>query len=261
MATQSKRKRTKEKQLELPLPKRGGKRPGAGRKPKGERAGVSHRTRPSLEPTYPVHVTTRLVPELQSLRQPGPRSVLERCLTIACERFQMRIVHYSIQTNHIHLLVECADRFALSKAMQGLLVRFAKNLNKHWGRKGRVFADRYFARDLKSLQEIRNALVYVLRNAPRHGIRVEGVDECSSGRWFDGWNPPLPRPRPGPGTLVTCVPARHWPLRVGWKLHHPLIELDELPKAARADERHTSPIRPRTTPPKAPSATARTSSP
>ena len=38
----------------------GGRRPGAGRKPKGQRAGVSHRTRSTLASRFPVHVTTRL---------------------------------------------------------------------------------------------------------------------------------------------------------------------------------------------------------
>jgi REP element-mobilizing transposase RayT len=179
------------------------------------------------------------MPELPSLRQPGPRQVLERCLTIACERFGLRVVHYSIQTNHLHLILECDDRHALSKGMQGMLVRFAKNLNKHWGRKGKVFADRYHARELKSLREIRNALVYVLRNAPHHGIRVEGIDEYTSGRWFDGWERP-PEPVPARSTLVTCVAPRGWPMRVGWKLHYPRIRFDELPRPSSADERHTA---------------------
>jgi REP element-mobilizing transposase RayT len=234
------RARTRAAGPETPPSKRGGRRKGAGRKPKGERAGVSHRTRPGILPTRPVHVTTRVMIDLPSLRQTGPRQVLERSLSIACERFGMRIVHYTIQSNHLHLIVEVRDRFALSKGMQGLLVRFAKNLNKHWDRHGRVFADRYYARELTSLREVRNALLYVLRNCDHHHVRVDGLDEYSSARWFDGWKDP-PGPGPGPRARITCVPARGWMLRVGWKQRYGPIGLDELPRLAGDTERHTKP--------------------
>jgi REP element-mobilizing transposase RayT len=227
-------------QLELPKPRRGGKRRGAGRKPKGERAGVSHRTRPDFEHVHPLHVTTRLVCGCPNLRQPGARGVIEACLAIARVRFGMRIIHYSIQRNHLHLLVECVDRRALSKAMQGLLVRFAKNLNKFWVRTGKVFADRYYARELKSLLEIRNAIVYVLRNSTKHELEVDGIDEYSSGIWFDGWERPL-SPGPGPNTPVTCVQPQEWPMRVGWKKRYGPIRFDERPRSSGDGERHTAP--------------------
>src|SRR6188474_1015321 len=50
-------------------PGRGGRRRGAGRKPRGARAGVSHRPRPVIRKRTPVHVTVRLVPEVGSLRR------------------------------------------------------------------------------------------------------------------------------------------------------------------------------------------------
>jgi REP element-mobilizing transposase RayT len=234
------RSKTKPEQLELPLPRRGGKRRGAGRKPKGERAGVSHRTRPDFYHANPLHVTTRLVCGCPNLRQPGAKRVIEACLAIARVRFGMRIVHYSIQSNHLHLLVECSDRRALSKAMQGLLVRFAKNLNKFWVRTGKVFADRYYARELTSLLEIRNAIVYVLRNSTKHELEVDGIDEFSSGIWFDGWERP-PSPGPGPNTPVTCVQPQEWPMRVGWKKRYGPIRFDERPRPSGDGERHTAP--------------------
>jgi hypothetical protein len=71
--------------------------------------------------------------------------------------------------------------------MQGLKVRIAKALNKFWKRRGTVFSDRYHARILRTPREVRRALLYVLQNARRHGMRLLGVDPCSSGAWFDGW--------------------------------------------------------------------------
>ncbi|MBK7643330.1 MAG: transposase [Planctomycetes bacterium] len=96
-------------------------------------------------------------------------------------------VHYSIQSNHLHLIVEARDRLALSAGMKGLLVRMARALNRVWNRRGSVFADRYHARSLDTPREVRNALVYVLHNSRKHGIHSKGIDPCSSGLWFDGW--------------------------------------------------------------------------
>ena len=218
-------------QHELAFPEWGGARKGAGRKPKGEEALVPHDTRPALKSCYPVHVTMRLIEGLPSLRADAERAVLERTLHAGSDRFGFRLVHYSIQTNHLHLLVEATDRRALWRGMQGLAVRIARGLNRSWNRKGKVFADRYHAHILCSPSEVRNSLVYVLHNARRHGIPVRGVDPYSSGAWFDGWRetgPPLRGSREPVG-----VEARTWLLDVGWR-RRGLLGIDESPKARAA---------------------------
>jgi len=166
----------------------GGPRRGAGRKPKGETALVSHGRRAVLANRYPVHVTTRLQGGLPRLRRKAEYRVLREAFAKGCARFGFRLVHYSVQNNHLHLLVEAKDRRALSRGMQGLLIRIAKRLNKLWARKGSVFGDHYHDRILKSPKEVRHALCYVLHNAKHHGHRIaQGVDTFTSGRWFDGW--------------------------------------------------------------------------
>ncbi|HEX8113061.1 MAG TPA: hypothetical protein VF516_35265, partial [Kofleriaceae bacterium] len=55
----TRRHRSEPEQLVL-WKKRGGKRRGAGRPPKGMRAGSSHQQRPYLHARYPVHVTLRV---------------------------------------------------------------------------------------------------------------------------------------------------------------------------------------------------------
>ncbi len=144
--------------------------------------------------------------------------MLERAFGAGSDRFGFRLTEYSIQSNHLHLLVEAKDRNALARGMQGLSVRVAKALNKLWQRRGKVFADRYHGRILRSPREVRDVLVYVLRNHVRHGIALLGVDAWSSGRWFDGW-------REGGETMVALASpltsplarARTWLLRVGWR--------------------------------------------
>ena len=80
----------------------------------------------------------------------------------------MRMVHFSVQGNHIHLIVEADDKKCLSRGLQGLNVRIARAVNRALGRKGNVFADRYHARILKTPTEVRNAVRYVLNNLRKH---------------------------------------------------------------------------------------------
>ena len=192
----------------------GGARPGSGRKPNGEKAGVSHRVRTALDGRFPVHVTIRVRAGVPNLRRMDPRRVMLQAFRRGRERFGFRLVHYSIQTNHVHLLVEAENSVALARGMQGLGVRMARALNRLWDREGSVFDDRYHERILGTPREVRDALVYVLQNARKHGHRFRGgPDPFSSGRWFDGW-------RDFEGTDSgerSVTPARTWLLRKGWR--------------------------------------------
>jgi REP element-mobilizing transposase RayT len=196
----------------------GGARKGAGRKQRGPRKRVGHRTRESFPAGCPVHVTLRLVDGLPSLRRRATYRALVDALGGGCERFGLRLVHWSALGNHLHLMVEALDRRALARGMQGLGVRLARALNRAWNRAGRVFADRYHAHVLRSPRVVRNALAYVLQNARHHRIEVVGADAFSSGAWFDGWlqgerDDPAAVPRPG-----WLRPARTWLLGRGWRV-------------------------------------------
>ena len=152
--------------------------------------------------------------------------VLRGAFSSGADRFGFRLVEYSIQSNHLHLLCEARDRRALWRGMQGLSVRIAKRLNKLWERKGSVFADRYHARILRTPREVRVALAYVLCNARRHRVRLAGVDRYSTGPWFEGWRGALGRAR---GRLVKpALVARTWLLAIGWR-RHGLVRIDEVP--------------------------------
>jgi len=169
-------------------------------------------------------------------------STLLEALAAGADRLGMRVVHYSVQGDHLHLLVEAKAATSLQRAMQGLSIRIAKALNRLMGRKGKVFADRYHARILRTPKEVRSALVYVLGNAHKHalakGRRLRGIDPCSSGPWFDGWRP---------GTVVgrsvlprASVPAGTWLLGTGWR-RHGLLDVRELEEAGRERQRKRPP--------------------
>jgi putative transposase len=160
--------------LRLSLPKHagwGGRRKGAGRKPKGPRALVTHTARPALAPRFPVHVTLRVLPHVWNLRSRRSVRVLGRALSHGADRFGMRICEFSIQGNHVHLVAEAADALALSRGMQGLSIRIAKGLNGMMKHGGRVLADRFHQRILHTPTEVARVVRYVRNNRAIHRAR------------------------------------------------------------------------------------------
>ncbi len=178
----------------------------------------SHHGRAELKKRFPVHVTVRIARGLPGLRERDAYDLLLRSFRAGRDRFGFRLNHYSVQTNHVHMIVEAEDSRSLTRGMQGLLIRIAKALNKLWRRAGKVFADRYHNRILRTPREVRNVLAYVLNNGRRHGsfAAKDIPDPFSSGRWFDGWIEQLGRDVPTPRPITR---ARTWLQRVGWRMH------------------------------------------
>ena len=126
-----------------------------------------------------MHVTWRMREGVWGLRTPRRFGALARAFWAGAERFGFRLVHYSVQGNHVHLLVEAEDERALSRGMNGLGVRVARGLNRVMGRKGKVLDDRYHGHVLRTPTEVRRARAYLLQNAERH-YGVRGVDVYTS---------------------------------------------------------------------------------
>jgi REP element-mobilizing transposase RayT len=147
---------------------------------------------------------------------------------------EFRIVHFSVQRDHAHLIVEARDRAALTRGMRSLAIRAALAVNRALGRRGRIWGDRYHARELRTPREVRNAIAYVLLNRRKHEARApRGVDPCSSGAWFNGWRSRRPLSEDSP----VCAP-RTWLCSVGWR-RAGLIRVDERP-GARAPARRST---------------------
>jgi REP element-mobilizing transposase RayT len=238
-----KRRKTGE-QLELvmkPPPTWGGKREGAGR-PRKKGAVPRNVRRPKLKKGAPVHVTLRVVKEVGRLRRPAAYGAIQRAVAACLGRDDFRIVHTSIQGNHIHLLVEADDKRALANGMRAFMVSAAQHLNNARGRRGTVFPARYHAVQLTTPKQVRAALCYVLNNWRRHQEdrageppRAASVDPYSTAILFDGWKDmPTKFVIPeGYQPMLACEP-RTWLLKVGWRKHHPLIGLREVPGPLRA---------------------------
>jgi REP element-mobilizing transposase RayT len=194
-------------------PKRGGARRGAGRKPRAAHLRQTpHRARQVHRKANPVHVTLRA--RLRSLRAQQVTHTLLAALRDS-NRNRFRVVHYSVQENHVHLIVEAEDHDALLSGVRGLMVRVARRVNRLLFRRGRFWADRWHGRDLDGPRQVRNALVYVLQNRAKH-VRGVSLDPLSSAGAFDGFASTLPRAFRSIGP--PCVAsAKTWLLRVGWR--------------------------------------------
>ena len=206
-------------QIPLFKPPRGGARKGAGRKrDPAKRPRVPHRKRPKLSRHHPVHAVLRVCGDVTNLRGPA-FGTLKHCFRQGRARPGFRLVHFSVQSNHLHLIVEADDAVALARGMQALAIRIARSLNQVLSRTGPVFEDHYFAEQLKKPAQVRHTLRYVFRNAEHHtGRAPRGFDSRASEMFFEAKALPDDSPVAAPKTwLLTIgfrrVRGRPWPAR------------------------------------------------
>ena len=224
-----------------------------GRRPRPERRGfVPHKTRDDHEKEHPVHISMRRVPNAPSLRSERIFREILRQLARA-KRCGIRVVHYSVQRDHLHLIAEGKDRFDLAAQTRKLFSRIALAVNYIARRRGRLFRDRHHRAELDGPTRTRNALVYVLFNERKHYAQNGGalspaylseLDDKSSIAWLDArdWDP---RARPPP-ELIARLRARDadidgfgaprsepstWFAQAGWRIQGGgALDLHELPR-------------------------------
>jgi REP element-mobilizing transposase RayT len=222
-------------QLELVLRRkgRGGPRPGAGRKRKAD--AIRHDKRPNVSRHKPIHVTLRVCREVGQLRRAKSYRALRGAVATCLGRVGFRIVHVSIQSNHIHLLIEADHKRELANGVRAFMISATRRLNALRARKGAVFIQRYHAVQISSQRQARHALAYVLNNWRRHhedltpSLAKASIDPYSTGVLFDGWDVPFDKfdiPERYEPMLVHA--PRSWLLTVGWR-EHPRIGIREVP--------------------------------
>jgi hypothetical protein len=159
-----------------------------------------------------------------SLRTDGLFKCVSGALS-ASQRTRFRVTHFSVQTDHLHLIVEADGTVELTRGLQGLAVRCAKAINRVLRRRGSVWHTRYHIHRLATPREVRLGLVYVLLNHRKHLRAPPGLDPCSSGAWFDGWA----RALPPPPAAAPVVEPRTWMGKVGWRRAGGAIDWQERP--------------------------------
>ncbi len=183
----------------------GGRRAGAGR-PRGSRTSdrVPHTKRPRVSRHRPHHITVRTTRGTWNLRAQRCYRPIAAALAAVRSREGVRVVHFSVQHNHVHLIVEADGRRALSGAMRALLIRVARDLNKLMGTRGARFEDRYHEHVLETPSETRNALLYVIGNRAVHLARWGKVQRADVDRFSSLASEELIRP------------PESWMLTKGW---------------------------------------------
>jgi hypothetical protein len=191
-----------------------------------------------VDPRYPLQVTIRAVPGLPSLRSARVFGALRRAIGRASvDRF--RVIHFSIQQDHGHFIVEGDEARRARGGMHGLAIRLALAVNRALGRrKGKVVGDRYHVRPLTTPRQMRTSMIYVLLNFRKHLNAPPGIDPRSSDGEFSGWHR---RSRldsadvasaaadPGvDGWAATAAPTT-WMATVGWWRAGGALRLEERP--------------------------------
>jgi len=213
-------------ELQLVPPSWGGRRAGAGRKRKPGQHDSPHRARPALLGRHPVHTVLRTLPAVGRLRRRVVYQAVRRALVTLGVAGGFRVVHMSIQHNHLHLLVEASDARALSRGMQRLAILVARAINRSLARRGQVFTHRYHRTDITTPRQARHALAYVLNNWRRHcedqvspATRATPLDRYSTAFHFDGWVNNVTIERPHLDVLLPSAAPQTWLLRIGWRVH------------------------------------------
>lgn len=207
-------RRGKKRQTKLDLRTWGGKRKGAGRKPSSGRRRVSRSRRVNIPKGCPAHVTLRVREDISNLRTQNLMNAIRAVFWQARMNTCLRLTQFSVQPNHLHLIVEADDTASLSRGMQALCIRLALKINRTLGRRGRVFEDRFHNHVPKIPREVEHAIRYVMENSRIHAERAgrsieKGIDP------FTGGPCPVRFPREH---RCLIVEPRCWLLRRAWNL-------------------------------------------
>jgi REP element-mobilizing transposase RayT len=142
---------------------------------------VAHRARPLLPKNTPVHVTIKIRPFLfQTLRKKVYFKKISRAISRARSK-GLRIIHFTVQKDHLHFMIEAENNKQLAKGMQALGISLSKSLKGNIAKHIRsVYKSRYHLHILNTIREIKNTKLYILGNAIKHGVIKNTFDTYSS---------------------------------------------------------------------------------
>jgi len=138
----------------------------AGRPAKNDRA-IRHIERPKFHRMRSLHLTIKIRENKADIQ--NKRILIRLAHSIQRARLQgLKVLHFALEYNHVHLLVEAGSHEILHKAMQALGISFAKGINKIKSRKGAVYKHRYHFRQISTPRDLKNVIHYILQNHRKH---------------------------------------------------------------------------------------------
>lgn len=141
--------------------------------------GIRHISRERVNKPTPLHLTIKVRENKANIRNKRILKALHHAIKRA--RFKkLKVIHYTLEYNHIHLLVETSDNKILQTGMQALGISLSKAINKIKQLKGGVYKHRYHFRKLNSRRELKNVLHYIFKNGLKHKRSYSMLDPYNS---------------------------------------------------------------------------------
>jgi REP element-mobilizing transposase RayT len=147
-----------------------------------------------------VHLTLRLREGLPNLRTRKGAQIVKRAI-LGAQSGGLRVVHFAVLSNHIHLICEAVSLSVLMNSMKSLTSRLGIHLRrwmreqKHYAKQLEVldqsglglFRGRYNLQSIKTPTQMRQVLKYVLLNPAKHFKKAPYLDLFTSAVVFEDW--------------------------------------------------------------------------
>ena len=139
--------------------------------------GIRHTKREEILRPSPLHLTIKLKKAniqnkviLNGLRHAIMRARLQG----------LKIIHFSLEKNHVHLYVESQNNEILGRAMKAFGVSLVKKINRHFKTNGSCYKTRYHLHILRSATEVKRVIHYILNNGIKHRRTSSLIDPYNS---------------------------------------------------------------------------------
>ncbi len=142
-------------------------RKGAGR-PALHDPGIRHTNRPHIKKPASLHLTIKVKKKKAEIKNKSVLKILKRAILNARKQ-GLRVIHFSLEYDHVHLLIEADNNLILGKGMQAFGVTLSKAINRLKKLKGGVYKHRYHFRQISSTRELKIVMNYIFTNGLKHG--------------------------------------------------------------------------------------------
>ncbi len=141
--------------------------------------GIRHTKRITFHRTQAFHLTIKINKENSGLKTNEIAKKIKSSFKKLYEN-SVNLIHFTIEYDHIHLLVEAKNHICLGKSMQSFGISITKKLNFHRRKIGQVYKHRYHQRILKTKTEIKNVINYIFQNGKKHGTNLSKFSQFNS---------------------------------------------------------------------------------
>jgi len=137
---------------------------------RSHRTGRLLHTRRPVVPSRPMHLTVHVRDGVPGLRRQEILNYLRELMT-AARRWGVRTVASALLDSHWHWIVVPQSAAALADVTRFVYGHLAKFINRCFGRRGRVFVERFASGCCRTVHHAFHVVNYVIKNAFAAGLR------------------------------------------------------------------------------------------